>query len=135
MKKYFDFNHLFFCIYMVFALVLGLLLAKYDPVMAYGNATICVLTIVLSNQVICAFNRANFDYRIPNGLPPLDVPGQNIARYLMLAAAAAQYHFPWSFDLRGFLNGPNLLVSIFVIYFAVSSHQIWSLNRPESSRY
>lgn len=126
MKKYLNSQHVFFCIFMTFVLVLGLLLARYNPATAYMNTAICVLTMLISNQVIYAFNRANIDYR--GGLSELNVPGQNIARNLMLAAAMAQYHFPWSFDLHGFLNQPNLLTSIFFLYAMGSAHQISSID-------
>lgn len=135
MKKYFDNQHIFFSIYIFFTLSLGLLLARYDPVMAYSNAAICMLTIIISNQVIYAFKRANVDYRIPYGLPVLTVPTQNIARFLMLAAAAAQFYYPWSFDLRGFLNKPNVLPVIFYIYAMVSAYQIWIINNDEKQAF
>lgn len=132
MKKYLDYQHIFFCIHMVFLLALGLLLARYDPAMAFSNAAICMLTILISNQVIYAFKRANVDYRVPGGLPELTIPGQSVAHYLMLASAIAQFYFPWSFDLRGFLNKPNLLPTIFFLYAMASAHQIWTINNRDT---
>ncbi|WP_315921059.1 hypothetical protein [Mesorhizobium sp. SP-1A] len=132
MKKYLDYQHIFFCLHMVFLLALGLLLARYDPTMAFSNAAICLFTILISNQVIYAFKRANVDYRLPSGLPELDIPGQSVAHYLMLASSIAQFYFPWSFDLHGFLNKPNLLPTIFFLYTMASAHQIWKINSHDT---
>jgi hypothetical protein len=51
----------------------------------------------------------------------------------MLAAAAAQFYYPWSFDLRGFLNKPNVLPVIFYIYAMVSAYQIWKINETKQA--
>ena len=124
MKKYLNYQHLFFCVHMIFLLALGLLLAAYDPVLGSANATICILTMVISNQVIFAYKSTNADLCLPNGHNELEVPNQGLAHWLILASAIAQFHFPWSFDLRGILNYPGLMTSIFLIYVLISAHQI-----------
>lgn len=129
MKKYLIYQHIFFCIHMVFLLCLGLLLADYNPLTAATNATICLLTMILSNQVIYAFKRTNIDYRTPNKLDAIEIPSQVISYWLMLATAIAQFYFPWSFDLRSYLNYPGLLPSFFFMYAMISAYQVNQLNK------
>jgi len=134
MKKSLSYPHLFFCVHMIFLLALGLLIANYDPVQGSANAAICVMTMIISNLVIFAYKSTNNPLRFPSGGAELEFPDQGMAHWLMLASAIAQFHFPWSFDLRGILNHPGLMPAIFLMYALLSAYHISKIEvRPHTT--